>query len=204
MATDLINENPLLKKPIRIVLAECEKAPAADRGEIEQAAWEQWDASFIQSPSVVVDALVRYGALLEQVLANGEPYDGTVDDMQLDASIEEDTVVESIITITERGESLLAAYEPSAMLRALFQERPHYADVFEAMLRACGDSCGCDRMALEAVINGFQQLAPREETGQTAVYPQYFIDALESAGGIEWDGTWRVTDAGRDFMHMAE
>ena len=38
--------------------------------------------------------------------------------------------------------------------------------------------------------------APTAADGKK-VYPQYFLDALECAGGIAWDGAWRTTDAGR-------
>jgi hypothetical protein len=35
---------------------------------------------------------------------------------------------------------------------------------------------------------------------EIGVYPSHFISLLEDAGGIEWNGKWRLTNIGREFL----
>ena len=147
-----------------------------------------------------VDILVRNGALAEQLLVDGAPYDGTLDSLQADEAVPDDAVAEARIAITDAGRTLLAAYAPEATLQALIQSKPCYRDVFAAVLAACDAEAGASRTDLERIVNAFPQLKPDPATQRTAVYPQYFIDALETAGGIAWNGSWRTTDAGKAHL----
>ena len=77
-------------------------------------------------------------------------------------------------------------------------------DISEAELamleRTPGSAIGTSRDALEAALSQLPALAVDPETKQRSVYPQYFIDALESAGGIEWAGAWHTTQAGKTLL----
>ena len=75
--------------------------------------------------------------------------------------------------------------------------------MFAAILDACSADEGATRAELERVVGEFPQIQPDPDTQRTLVYPQYFIDALESAGGIAWEGSWRTTDAGRALVSAA-
>ncbi len=197
MAIDLIKHNPLLKKPLLAILGQCQSEQAGDRASLEQEALASWDDDWRQSPSACVDILVRNGALEEQVYVDGQPYAGTLEDLQLDADVPDDATAEARVSITQAGQELLDAYAPEATLRALLDEKPAYYDVFAAALEACAAKGGCTRDELEAVINQMPQLKPDPETKRTSVYPQYFIDALETAGGISWQGAWHITEVGK-------
>lgn len=201
MTTDLIEHNPMLKKPLLVVLTICAQCADENRDTVETCALEIWDDAYQQNPAVCVDILVRNGALTEQLLVNGEPYDGTLDNLQADETIPEDAQTETRIALTDSGRSLLEAYAPDATLHALLGSKPEYRDVFAAVLDACSTDQGATRADLECAINAFPQLQPDPATQRTRVYPQYFIDALETAGGIVWDGAWRITDTGK--AHLA-
>lgn len=203
MTTDLIEHNPMLKKPLLAILAISAQLPGESRRAIEERALEAWDDAYQQSPAVCVDILVRNGALAEQLLVNGEPYDGTLDDLQTDETVPDDAVADVRIEITDAGHALVEAHEPDATLRALIRNKPEYRDVFAAVLDACSAAEGATRAELERIINGFPQLQPDPATQRTRVYPQYFIDALETAGGIAWRGSWRITDAGATAIAAA-
>lgn len=200
MTSDLIDHNPLLKAPLRAMLALSEQHPDADRRMLEQQALATWDDAYPQSPATAVDILVRNGALTEQVLVDGAPYEGTLEDVQMDENVLEDAVAEVRITPTDLGRELLQAYAPEATLRALVDGKPHYRTAFTTVLAACDTEEGCSRAKLEAVLNALPEHAPDPATQQTRVYPQFFIDALESAGGIAWQGAWRTTDAGKALI----
>lgn len=191
MGEDIIKHNPMLKEPILTVLALAEEA--GDRATLEATALQVWKPSFSQAPAAVIDTLVRHGLIAQQSYMNGEPYEGTLEDMQLDESVPDDATAEVRLAVTEAGRALAAAYDPASTLAALFGERPRYADVFSAILRAASADAGASREAIEAIV---EAAAPTAADGKK-VYPQYFLDALECAGGIAWDGAWRTTDAGR-------
>lgn len=198
---DLIKDNPHLKKPAMVLLDLFEQAGDAQaRQALEDAAQERWHAAFGRSPSAVIDILVRRRCLDEQVLIDGEPYAGTLEDAQTDESLPDDAQVEVRLALTEKGEDLRDRYAPDATMRALYEDRPGYEEVFGAVLWACSAEGGATRADLEAQMAALPQLQ-RDEQGHTAVYPQYFLDALESAGGIEWrEGAWRITEAGKRLL----
>ncbi len=191
MDEDIIKHNPMLKEPILTVLALAEEA--GDRATLEAMALQAWKPFFSQAPAAAIDTLVRHGFIAQQSYVNGEPYEGTLEDMQLDESVPDDAVAEVRLAVTEAGRSLASSYDPASTLAALFGERPRYADVFSAILSACAADDGATREAIEAIV---EAAAPTAADGKK-VYPQYFLDALECAGGIAWDGAWRTTDAGR-------
>lgn len=197
MASDLIEHNPALKAPLLAILGLCAGSETYDRSFVEAQAAQQWEETYRFSPSACIDTLVRNNALRQQVFINGQEYGGTLEDAQTDESVSDDAEIEVKLGITEAGEGLLADYNPATTLQALFAEKPNYKEIFIAAIQACNSASGCGLPALEEAIKQFPQLQPNAETGQTSVYPQYFIDALETAGGIVWDGSWRATEAGR-------
>ncbi len=196
MEHDLINTNPHLKKPVLAILGLLEEGTPRRRDDLEHEAQKSWDPAYRHNPAAVVDILVRNGALLEQAYVNGEPYEGTLEDAQGDASLPDDAEAWTCASLSPEGTALRDRYAPDATVRALFEERPYYADVFRAALWACSAEDGCTRADLEAQIGA---LSPTKdgEPGGAKVYPQYFIDALESAGAIAWQaGAWHATESG--------
>ncbi|MCD8316660.1 MAG: hypothetical protein LUB61_04595 [Eggerthellaceae bacterium] len=200
MGVEVVDHNPLLKKPILAILSLVRDGDFEGRTGLEDAAKEIWRDDYRQSATTTIDILIRNNAITQEIFVNGEPYEGTFEDIQLDESVPDDAEVDVLIDITDTGEEILRLYTPDATLKALFEDRPHYADVFSGVLAACTTEEGLSRMELEEVINGYPQLKPDPDRRQQKVYPQYFIDALESAGGIEWDGAWKTTAAGKTVL----
>lgn len=199
MTTNVIEHNPMLKKPLLAVLAISAQQTDESRNAVERCALETWDDAYQQTPSACVDILVRTGALAERILVDGEPYDGTLEDLQLDESVPDDALAESRLAITASGRALLDACKPEHTLQILLAGKPHYRETFLAALAACTSEGGASRADLERAID--EQSAPTD--GARLVYPQYFIDALETAGGIAWDGAWRATGAGKAVVASA-
>lgn len=203
MKANVIEHNPMLKKPLIAILGICAQQGDRSRDDIEAQALEVWDSAYQQNPSVCVDILVRNGALAERLFVDGGVYAGTLDDLQADESVPEDAHIEARIALSKAGRELLEAFAPDVTLRALFDDKPAYRSVFAAILDACSADEGATRAELERVVGEFPKLQPDPDTQRTHVYPQYFIDALESAGGIAWEGSWRTTDAGRALVSAA-
>ncbi len=197
MAIDLVEHNPRLKAPVACVLGLLCDGKPCQRAELEKSAAEAWSDSFAQKPAVVIDMLVRAGAVDEALSVDGEAYEGTLEDIQLDESIPLEADVSDMIAITEAGRELSSSIDPANTLRALLAQRPHYETVFKRVLAACLPVEGATREELEqAVEGGGNVISPEGER----VYPQFFMDALESAGGIVWDGAWHATEAGRRIL----
>ncbi|MGN0073510.1 MAG: hypothetical protein ACI36W_06945 [Coriobacteriales bacterium] len=197
MSVELIEHNPALKKPAMAVLHACENGQAVSRQQLIDLCSASWCKAWRQSPASTIDILTRSNALDETITVEGEPYNGTLEQLQLDMSVPEDAAWESSISPTALGEQILADYAPNATITALYESKPQYADVFDAAIQVCAAPEGCTRTELEAAINAFPQLKPDPQTQQTKVFAQYFIDALETAGAITWDGAWKASSEGR-------
>lgn len=194
MAIDLVDHNPMLKKPVACVLGLFAENETLDRGTLETNAAQAWSDTYSQAPATVIEILVRNGALVEQLTVDGEPYGGTLEDIQRDESIPLEADVVDSISLTQAGRDLAAAIDPDFTMRQLLSDRPHYRAVFARVLAACAAQSGASREAVEAAVEAEGNVSSPEGK---RVYPQYFMDALETAGGIEWDGAWRATEAGR-------
>ncbi len=197
MASKLIDHNPILKKPVLTALHVCIEHDGASRAAVETALNEAWSAAFTQTPSSVVNALVRTGYLTEQITVDGAPYAGTLEDAYRDDAVALDANVDAVLTVTASGRALVEDYAPAVTLARLFSKRARYVPVFKSALEACCAAGGATRENIEKAIDA--SIAGHGIVGDEGqrIYAQYFIDALETAGGIEWDGVWQATDAGR-------
>ena len=199
MPSKLMDHNPSWRKPVLAVLPLCADRPCG-RATVEDAAAKAWDPAYPQVPSSVIDALVREGYLNEQITVDGSAYGGTLEDAYRDDSVSDDADVDALLSITEAGRRVIEEYSPEATLAALFADRPRYGDVFRAILRAADTADGASRPQLEFVIDSaLSRGSITAEDGQK-IYPQYFLDALETAGGIAWDGAWRITPQGEAML----
>lgn len=197
MTSTLIEHNPLLKRPLLTLLSLSERYPEHDRTELEDRAAQEQGGSFTrQTPTTIIDILLRNEALRETVYVDGVAYEGKAHDLQTDLEVDEDAVITRSITLTETGKELLDEYTGDTQLRALFRKKPEHVEVYIAMLERCVNE-GCGRSDLEQVIDALPALQPDRYTGEKKIYPQYFIDSLETAGGISWQGSWHTTAEGR-------
>ena len=71
MSIELIEHNPLLKKPTMTVLSICSARANIGREELERQAISQWADTFRQSPSTVIGVLSRHALIEEQMFMNG-------------------------------------------------------------------------------------------------------------------------------------
>ncbi|MDR3437924.1 hypothetical protein [Telmatospirillum sp.] len=93
---------------------------------------------------------------------------------------------------TAAGRSVLEIENPSIRLCRLLDAEPAYRDVYRLVLQSC--LAPKTRPEIESVLDG----NPLLETPK--LYPSFFIERLESAGGLEWDQKWRTTEAGEMFV----
>ncbi|MGN0077659.1 MAG: hypothetical protein ACI36V_02630 [Coriobacteriales bacterium] len=200
MSVDLIEHNPAYKMPALSVLAACEQHRPCSRQELEESCANAWQPSWRQQPGSIIDMLERSGALEEALIVDGKPYNGSLAQLQLDMDVPEDAAWSCSMAVTELGQRIMQDYSANATITALYESKPQYRNVFDSAVKACARSQGCTRQELEEAVNAHPELKPNPQTGQTQVYAQYFIDALETAGAISWDGRWKTTPEGRALL----
>lgn len=93
---------------------------------------------------------------------------------------------------TEVGREALASSCPSDRLRQLLIEEPAYKEIYQQLLEFC--------MAPKSTPDIEDLLRAHPMLENPKVYPNYLIDRLETAGGLEWTGQWLTTEAGKLFI----
>ena len=154
-----------------------------------------------QTPQTVVGALVRHGALEETILVDGEPYGGTPEQFRADESITEATKVSYAVATTTAGKRFLEADKPSSRLEALLESKPEHARSLMEVLMFCDCSDGKTRDEIADMLYADgDALMIDPNTGRPSVYPAYFTGELEDAGALTWNGTWKLTREGEEFL----
>lgn len=200
MTIELVNHNPAMKKPAACILGLFASELVRQRADVEAEAAAVWQEAYCQPVGTMVDVLVRNHALIEEVLVDGEPYEGTLEDLQMDENVPLDAEFEDRLTLTKAGHDLAESIDPNFTMKELINERPHYKAIYTRVLNLCAADEGASREAVEAAVE--QDGRVNNPEGKR-VYPQYFMDALESAGGIEWHGAWKTTAAGKKVLLSA-
>lgn len=194
---DIIQSNPRLKEAMLAVLSACRDAgQPLDRSRLEEVLGEHWSERCTQSPASIVDALIRCAALEEELSVDGIPYEGDAANIRRDASIPESAEIARTVSIAEHGRSLLEEHDPSREAQALFTEKQDYVPIFKEIIELCGAPEGASREQIEQVVSSHEDITCGTD-GTVRVYPQYFMDSLESVGAIFWDGAWWSTPTGR-------
>lgn len=85
----------------------------------------------------------------------------------------------------------LESYEKR--MGGLLVQEPIYEDIYLQVLQACLSPKS--RMEIEILLNGNPVLK------EPKVYPSFFIQSLELAGGLVWDEKWKTTLAGKNFLN---
>ena len=110
--------------------------------------------------------------------------------MSLEDEGEEDAL---LFQITGEGVEVLSSYRNSTPLARLFESYPLYEEGFRRVLRACKQPLS--REGVDELFRGDPLLENPKK-----IYPSFFLDKLESVGGLVFDGGWTTTDEGAEFL----
>lgn len=94
---------------------------------------------------------------------------------------------------TEAGRKVVEIEAPERRLLELLSKEPVYSEIYMQVLRFC--QTPRKRTEIEELLQG----NPAME--KPKVFPGFFIQGLEDAGGLEWvDKQWRTTEVGKGVL----
>lgn len=148
-------------------------------------------SAFFQPAGALVDALVSFGALDEQL---PEP--------EFDEDTEEEFADMSRATygLTEAGAEAFAALSPALRLDALLERETGRKEGFVALMNFCVDQKRT-RREIDELLNAACAAEKNERhVAGMALYPSYYVDCLEKAGALTWQNGWTTTEEARAYL----
>lgn len=187
-----IEENPTYKDTALALIRGCQEE--RESRELFAAVDDELSGQLhVQKSSSIANALVRKGALVSQTYIDGEP----ATQEQLEALDPESTaVVEYRIAATAGASAVLEALDPNYLVQDMYLAHAEAVSAFDVLLEAMSLCDGLTREEVDELLDDSPCLQ-RDEHGLPRFYPSYFLNLLRVAGGVEWDGKWRITESGR-------
>ena len=150
----------------------------------------------IQSGASLVATLVRNGGLTRHILANGEPYEGTMQQLQADETLPADAPIEYFVEATPAATDVSAAWRQTHEVAALLAEFPQFADGFLAVLASCSANEGKTTQQLQDELIDLGIIKPGLADAQQ-LHASYFTSKLQQYGALVWDRKrWHATPKG--------
>ncbi|MCI8468976.1 MAG: hypothetical protein HFJ75_05755 [Eggerthellaceae bacterium] len=198
-AAPLLEANPSFAAPTCDLVRFCDRERSFAEA-VEHLAAGPWPKTFVAQPDAFASLLCDHGLLSLHVYVDGEPYAGTPDDLVDDEAVGPDAAVSYGLRATDEGRAVAAGLAPRAQLRRLIDEDPASAPAHLRVLELASAPEGRSRDAIAAALRAEGLVPVDERTGLPRVFPTYYIDNLERAGGLLWESTWKTTREGRDLL----
>lgn len=191
-----LKENPSYVRPAFDVLSFCESEQPFEAivSLLEETAYAK---TFVARSDAFVALLRDQGLLSMTVYVDGECYEGTLDDLRDDESVSDEAVVSYGFTVTDEGRDAALAIAPKGRLATLFEADEADNPVYCRILVLADQPTGVAKAELEKTLLSEGLIPIDERTGLPSIFPSYYIDNLERAGGLVWESTWKTTDEGR-------
>lgn len=192
-----IEENPSYKDTALALIRGCQEERESQ--ELFAAVDEELAGRLhVQRSSSIASALIRRGALVSRAYIDGS--EASPEQIQaLDPEGPEK--VEHRVVASAGAAAVLEALDPNFLVRDMYLAHPEAAAAFDILLEAMCRQDGLTREEVDELLDDSPCLQ-RDDYGLPRFYPSYFLNLLRVAGGVEWDGKWRVTEPGR--AHYAQ
>lgn len=169
------------------LLAFCQEPRSLEEVDAEVRGYPELAASRYSSRTLL-SWLLEPGAVMS---LGGEEPGGADEEPDRDADGEGKG--EPLFLASPVGERVLDDYRASRPLERLMDRYPQYEEAFRQVLRACRQP-----LASKEVNRLFDGDPVLEESGK--IYPSFFVDKLEGAGGLVYKGGWQTTDEGAALL----
>ena len=162
----------------------------------------------LQEYSKSVYTAANYSAMLEQAGAiqkcteDDQPLDGTLTPQVVEVDGAEYYRPLGFHAVywkaTEEGAKVVSSADPLGAIQSLFDQNPCYLGVYKALLQACDVDGGAPTSILSTLLDGHPLLQTPKH------YTPFFIDQLDAAEAVVWQGTWKLTAAGADALALLD
>lgn len=157
----------------------------------------------IQNATSILDMLVNRMAIEQVIMVDDALYDGSMDDLQVDADIPLDAQISYCYRLTPEGAQVYRDEREDSSFEALCAQKPQHKEPFLMVLSLCERTDGATTKDLETPLDEAGFLFRDARTNLPTFYPSYFTGALERIGLLCWDETlWRTTAEGSAALHM--
>ena len=180
------------------LIAFCEQERTYDEVADEIAAYPEMRGSAFP-PSTILGWLVSVEAIWAVRDSSLEDEGGEADEPptgagagQLDSKQSQAEREAEIFVSTEAGLAALCRYRSIDRFACLDDQNGRYRPVFVELLQFCKSTQS--KQAIEA------KLKDNPLTYNPRVFPGFFLDRLERSGALRWDGGWKTTEAGADWL----
>ncbi len=190
----LMNAAPLHREIYVKLLGFCAQRRTLGEAEDEVGGYPEFPQAALSNYRLIRN-LVDAGALdWIELDGDGEPL---AEERKAGLSPDEvdDLVADFAVQTTEAGAAAAERMRPERRLEELLDREPQRSDALLDVLTFCQDPHSLGQIADFLEQGGFLDNL-RAITGQP-LQPSFFVDMLERAGVIEWQGSWRITTGGR-------
>lgn len=146
-----------------------------------------------QAPGTLIDALVKCGALGEEV---PDPvFDEDTQEYFVDRS-------RASYTLTATGQEALAKLSTSERTRSLFESEPQFKDSYMSLLGFCSEQART-RLEIDELLDDVCAAQPNSASvTRYGIYASYFTDKLQASGALTWDDGWTTTEDGKAILEV--
>lgn len=191
-----LEKNPSYVRPTFDVLAFCENEQPfeAVTALLENTAYAK---TFVARPDAFVALLRDHDLLAMTIYVDGVRYEGTLDELRDDKTVADDAVVTYGFAVTDEGRDVAHTLAPKGRLAALFEADEAENLVYQRILTLADQPEGIAKADIEKTLFAEGLIPVDERTGLPVIFPAYYIDNLERAGGLVWESSWKTTEEGR-------
>ncbi len=190
----LVNAAPLHREIYVKLLGFCTQRRTLGEAEDEVGGYPEFPQAALSNYRLVRN-LVDAGALdWIELDADGEPL---AEERKAGLSPDEadDLVADFAVETSEAGAAAAERMRPERRFEELLDREPQRSGALLDVLTFCQEPHSLGQIADFLEQGGFLDNL-RAATGQP-LQPSFFVDMLERAGVIEWQGSWRITAGGR-------
>lgn len=147
--------------------------------------------SFFQPAGSLIDALVGFGALDEELPAP-----------EYDEDIEEEFIDRALATygLTDEGREAVVTLSPASRLQALLEREGQRRDGLVRLMTFCAEQKRSRHDIDELLKDACAAEKSTRHVAASAIYPSYYVDCLERAGALKWSDGWTTTEEALAYL----
>ena len=165
--------------------------------ENEIATWPEFKLATLDQYFMIC-TLEKYQGLLRQEMTE----DGVLVTSEMKEGLTEDEVDDLVaynrFLTTDLGRDVAERHAPAKRIRELLDLVAGRKQTYLDVLEFCKERRSYQE--IESLLKGRDVLWLGRESLQQPLQPSVFVDKLERAGAIVWDGGWNITRSGREIL----